>query len=228
MAETKPVAVVVGATGGIGRAVAVALSDEGYTVWLAGRDEAALKSLAAELPDSAPWTVDFEDDVAEVPLDVPKVDVLVHCAGVFASGTVDEMPEDQWRQVFTVNLFGVVGLTRELLPRLRAARGKVILVNSTVVRTSAAGRGAYAASKEALRVFGEALHQEEIDHGVQVTTIYPGRVATDMQRTVRRGEGGPFEPARYLTPETVAAAVLVVLSTPADGHLTEFVLKPAW
>ncbi|WP_312869267.1 SDR family oxidoreductase [Amycolatopsis pithecellobii] len=227
MAERKPVAVVVGATGGIGRAVTMALSEEGYALCLSGRDEAALKSMAAGLPDATWWPVDLDDAVPDVPLDLPDVDVLVHCAGVFDSGTVYDMPESQWRQVFSVNLFGVVELTKKLLPRLRAARGRVVLVNSTVVRRSAAGRSAYAASKEALRVFAEALHQEELDRGIRVTTIYPGRVATQMQRTVRRGEGGPFEPSRYLTPETVAAAVLLVLATPPDGHLTEFVLKPA-
>jgi NADP-dependent 3-hydroxy acid dehydrogenase YdfG len=221
------VAVVVGATGGIGRAVAAALSDDGYALWLAGRDEAALKSMAAALPHAACWTVDLSGGVADVPLELPDVDVLVHCAGVFEFGTVEQMPENQWHQVFSVNLFGVVTTTRELLPRLRARRGRVIVVNSTVVRRSAAGRSAYAASKEALRVFAEALHQEELERGVRVTTIYPGRVATEMQRTVRRCEGGTFEPRRYLTTETVAAAVLVVLSTPPDGHLTEFVLKPA-
>jgi NADP-dependent 3-hydroxy acid dehydrogenase YdfG len=222
------VAVVVGATGGIGHAVATTLSDEGYAVWLAGRNEAALKSIAAELPFSACWTVDLTDAVTEAPLDLPDVDVLVHCGGVFEFGTVHDMSESLWHHVFSVNLFGVVGLTRALLPRLRATGGaKVIVVNSTVVDGSGAGRAAYAASKAALRVFAEALNQEERDHDVRVTTIYPGRVATDMQRTVRRYEGGPFEPERYLAPATVAAAVLVVLSAPEDGHLTEFVLKPA-
>lgn len=227
MAERRPVAVVVGATGGIGRAVAAALSGGGYSLWLAGRDEVALKSIAAELPDAACWLLELSDGAADVPLELPDVDVLVHCAGVFEAGTVEQMPESQWHKVFSVNLFGVVRTTRELLPRLRRARGQVIVVNSTVVRRSAAGRSAYAASKEALRVFAEALHQEELDHGVRVTTVYPGRVATEMQRTVRRREGGPFEPRRYLTPATVAAAVLAVLATPPDGHLTEFVLEPA-
>ncbi|WP_222425734.1 SDR family oxidoreductase [Amycolatopsis acidiphila] len=227
MAERRPVAVVVGATGGIGRAVAASLDGEGYAVWLAGRDEAALKSMAAGLADAACWTLDLSDGDTEVPLELPDVDVLVHCAGVFEFGGIEQMPESRWRQVFSVNLFGVVGTTRALLPRLRAAHGHVVVVNSTVVRRSAAGRSAYAASKEALRVFAEALHQEELDHGIRVTTIYPGRVATGMQRTVRRYEGGPFEPRRYLTAETVAGAVLVVLSAPPDAHLTEFVLKPA-
>lgn len=227
MAGQRPVAVVVGATGGIGRAVVDRLAGR-YTLCLVGRDEAALKTMAAEIPDSFTWTIDLAacDGVGVVPGELATVDLLVHTAGVFERDTIHDMPESRWRQVFAVNLFGVAEVTRSLLPALRTARGRVIVVNSTVVSGSPAGRAAYAASKQALRVFAEALRREEFDHGVRVTSIYPGRVATGMQRTVRRAEGGPFEPDRYLAPESVASAVFSVLAAPPDAHLTEFVLEP--
>ncbi|HVV14066.1 SDR family oxidoreductase [Amycolatopsis sp.] len=230
MGARRPVAVVVGATGGIGRAV-VDLFAEDHTLWLVGRDETALKTMAATLPEAFGWQVDLAGSDGmppETPADLRLVDVLVHCAGMFEAGTVLEMPEQRWREIFAVNVFGVVELTKTLLPALRLTRGRVIVVNSTVVTRSPAGRSAYAASKQALRVFTEALHQEELERGVRVTSIYPGRVATEMQRTVRRREGGPFEPERYLAAETVAKAVRSVLATPPDAHLTEFVLEPAW
>jgi len=218
----------VGATGGIGRAVANVVADR-YTLCLAGRDEAALKTMTATLPDAFHWVVDLAaEDVGVVPGELTTVDLLVHCAGVFERADIHAMPESAWREVFAVNLFGVAGLTRNLLPGLRAARGRVIIVNSTVVTGSPAGRAAYAASKQALRVFADALHREELGNGVRVTSIYPGRVATEMQRTVRRTEGGPFQPDRYLAPESVASAVFSVLSTPPDAQVTEFVLQPAW
>ncbi|WP_166463108.1 SDR family oxidoreductase [Amycolatopsis acidicola] len=230
MGGRRPVAVVVGATGGIGRAV-VELFARDHTLWLAGRDETALKTMASTLPEAFCWQLDLSGDEGvplEPPQDLGEVDVLLHCAGAFEQGTVLDMSERRWREVFAVNLFGVVELTRLLLPGLRRTRGRVIVVNSTVVTRSPAGRSAYAASKQALRVFTEALHQEELNHGVRVTSIYPGRVATEMQRTVRRREGGPFEPERYLAPATVAKAVRAVLAAPADAHLTEFVLEPTW
>ena len=220
-------AVVAGATGGIGRAVTAELARLDHLVWAAGRDGTAVKALSEELPRAVPWSFDLTAGPPAVPPGLTEVDVLVHAAGVFESGGVRETSAERWRRVFDVNLFGVVDLTRALLPALRRARGRVIVVNSTVVRGSPAGRAAYAASKEALRVFTEALHQEELDTGVRVTTVYPGRVATGMQREVRRREGGPYEPERYLAPEAVGAAVASILGTPGEAHLTELVLHPA-
>jgi NAD(P)-dependent dehydrogenase (short-subunit alcohol dehydrogenase family) len=220
---------VVGATGGIGRAVVSTLADD-YALWLAGRDEGALKTMVAGLPAASCWPLDLANaaEFGPVPPELWAVDLLVHCAGMFERGTVADMPESMWRDLFSVNLFGVVELTRSLLPALRRARGRVIVVNSTVVTKSPAARSAYAASKQALRVFAEALHEEELDRGVRVTSIYPGRVATDMQRAVRRSEGGSFEAERYLAPQTVASAVRSVLSAPPDAHFTKFVLEPIW
>lgn len=229
MAGHRPVAVVVGATGGIGHAVVDVLAAR-YALCLAGRDETALKTMAAAIPGAFHWTVDLatSEGIGIVPGELRAVDLLVHCAGVFERETILDMTESRWRELFAVNLFGVAAVTRNLLPALRRASGRVIVVNSTVVAGSPAGRSAYAASKQALRVFAEALHREELPHGVRVTSIYPGRVATGMQRTVRRSEGGPFEPDRYLSPESVASAVFSVLSAPPDAHLTEFVLEPTW
>ncbi|WP_167120758.1 SDR family oxidoreductase [Amycolatopsis viridis] len=221
-------AVVVGATGGIGAEVAAALAER-YALWLVGRDETALKESAGTLPDAHCWIVDLANsDIPDKPPELSSVDVLVHCAGVFQLGSVSETDPTAWRELFAVNLFGVAGLTQSLLPALRAARGRVILVNSTAALGPPANRVAYAASKTALRVFAEALHREELPNGVRVTSIYPGRVATPMQQSVRRMEGGRYEPERYLNPGSVADAVRSVLAAPGDTHLTELVIEPEW
>lgn len=201
---------------------------DGYALCLAGRDAVALKSMVTELPDAFHWQVDLatSEGIGLVPPELAEVDLLVHCAGVFERDTIIATPDEVWRDVFAVNFFGVVEMTRNLLPALRAARGRVILVNSTVVAGSPAGRSAYAASKHALRVFAQALRQEEMGNGVRVTSIYPGRVATDMQRIVRRFEGGPFESERYLAPDSVASAMFFVLSAPPGTHLADMVLEP--
>ncbi|MEU0462821.1 MULTISPECIES: SDR family oxidoreductase [unclassified Amycolatopsis] len=227
--NVRGTAVVVGATGGIGAEVAAALADR-YTVWVAGRDETALKELAGTLPDAHCWTVDLaaDPDISDNCPELSSVDVVVHCAGVFQLGSVADTDLDVWRELFAVNLFGVIGTTRRLLPALRAARGRVILVNSTAVLGSPAHRSAYAASKTALRVFAEALRREELPNGVRVTSIYPGRVATPMQQTVRRMEGGPYEPERYLDPASIADAVRSVLDAPPNTHPTELVIEPEW
>jgi NADP-dependent 3-hydroxy acid dehydrogenase YdfG len=87
--------------------------------------------------------------------------------------------------------------------------------------------GSYGASKFALRGYAEALRVEEEANGIQVTTIYPGRTATDMQRDVRAAEGGDYDPDAYLRPETVADAVVFALRIPPDGQLTELTLRPS-
>lgn len=224
----KPVALVTGASRGIGAAVARALAP-GHDLLLGGRDHAALAALAAELPGSRPWPVELTDGIAlaEATAGIERLDVLVHSAGVGLLGTVAETPATTWRRQFEVNVVAVAELTRLLLPALRAARGRVVLVNSGAGLTARAGWASYAASKFALRAFADALRDEEAAAGVRVTSVHPGRVDTDMQRSVVAHEGGAYDAGAYLRPESVAGAVLLAVTAPPDAALTELVLRPA-
>jgi NAD(P)-dependent dehydrogenase (short-subunit alcohol dehydrogenase family) len=100
----------------------------------------------------------------------------------------------------------------------------VVLINSGSGLRANAGWGAYAASKFALRAFGDALRLEEPT--LRVTSIHPGRIATDMQRAIVAAEGDVYDPDRFLTPETVAVAVRQAVETARDAHPTEIVLRP--
>ncbi|WP_113702969.1 SDR family oxidoreductase, partial [Nonomuraea lactucae] len=182
-------------------------------------------ALAAELPGARAWPVEL---TAVGPADVEgveRLDVLVHSAGIAPLGRIDETPAGVWRRAMEVNVVAIAELTRLLLPALRRAGGHVVCVNSGQGRRAAAGWGPYAAGKFALRAFADVLRLEE--PALRVTTIYPGRVATDMQRGVREHEGGPYQPERYLLPESVARAVLAALNAGPDAHLTELILRPA-
>lgn len=224
----KPVALVTGASRGIGAAVARALAP-GHDLLLGGRDQAALSALAAELPGSRPWPVELTDGaaLAEATAGIERLNVLVHSAGVGLLGTVAETPAATWRRQFEINVVAVAELTRLLLPALRAARGRVVVVNSGSGLTARAGWASYAGSKFALRAFADALRDEEAGSGVRVTSVYPGRVDTDMQRSVVAHEGGTYDPGAYLRPESVAGAVLLAVTAPPDAALTELVLRPA-
>jgi NADP-dependent 3-hydroxy acid dehydrogenase YdfG len=226
--DLRPLALVTGASRGIGAAVARALAS-GHDLLLGGRDTSALEGLARELPGARPWPVDLTDSaaVAEAAGGIERLDVLVHSAGVGLLGTVAETPADTWRQQFEINVVAVAELTRLLLPALRAARGRVVLLNSGAGLTARAGWASYAASKFALRAFADALRAEESGHGVRVTSLHPGRVDTDMQRGVVAHEGGEYRPEAYLRPESVAGAVLLAVTAPDDAELTELVLRPA-
>lgn len=225
--ELRPLALVTGASRGIGAAVARALAP-GHDLLLGGRDGAALQALAAELPGARPWPVELTDDtaVAEAVGGIERLDVLVHSAGVGHLGTVADTTADTWRRQFEINVVAVAELTRLLLPALRAARGRVVLLNSGAGLAARPGWASYAASKFALRAFADALRQEEAAHGVRVTSVHPGRVDTDMQRAVVAHEGGEYRAGSYLRPESVAGAVLLAVSAPDDAALTELVLRP--
>jgi NADP-dependent 3-hydroxy acid dehydrogenase YdfG len=224
----RPLALVTGASRGIGAAVARALAPK-HDLLLGGRDVAALQALAAELSAARPWPVELTDTaaLAEATAGIERLDVLVHSAGVGLLGTVAETSAATWRRQFEINVVAVAELTRLLLPALRAARGRVVLLNSGAGLTARPGWASYAASKFALRAFADALRAEESEAGVRVTTLYPGRVDTAMQREVVAHEGTDYRPESYLRPESVAGAVLLAVTAPDDAALTELVLRPA-
>lgn len=223
----QPLALVTGASRGIGAAVARALAPTNR-VLLGGRDEAALSGLARELPGSTPWPVDLTDAeaVGAAADRIPRLDVLVHSAGVAGLGTVAESDAAVWRHNFEVNVVAVAELTRLLLPALRASKGHVVLINSGQGLSARAGWGPYAASKFALRAYADVLRAEEEANGVRVTSVYPGRTDTEMQQAVVAHEGGRYSPSKYLRPESVAAAVLSAVSAAPDAHLTEVTIRP--
>ncbi len=219
--STPARALVTGASRGIGAALAAT-----HDVLLGGRDVTALEQAAGRLPGSRPWPVELTDPdaLASSTSGIDRLAVLVHCAGTVELGTVAETPAASWRQHMEVNLVAVAELTRLLLPALRTARGHVVLINSGAGLRANPGWGAYAASKFALRAFGDVLRAEEPD--LRVTSVHPGRTDTPIQRAVRAAEGGDYQPERYLHPDSVAGAVLAAVSAPPDAHLTEVVLRP--
>jgi NADP-dependent 3-hydroxy acid dehydrogenase YdfG len=222
-----PLALVTGASRGIGAAVAHAL-EPSHRVLLGGRDADVLGRLAEKLPGSRPWTVELtdEDALAAAAAEIGELDVLVHCAGVAELGTVEDANASAWRRNFEVNVLAVVQLTRLLLPALRAAKGHVVVINSGAGLNARPGWGPYAASKFAARAFADVLRAEEEPHGVRVTSVFPGRTDTEMQQAIVANEGAEYSPQRYLRPDSVATAVLAAVSASPDAHLTEIVLRP--
>lgn len=219
-----PTALITGAGGGIGSAIATALSAT-HSLLLAGRPSERLDVVAERLGATTfPLDLTDTEDIAAACEIVDQLDVLVHNAGVSIPGHVAESNVDEWRATFAVNVFGAVELTLALLPALRRARGQVVFINSGAGRKVSPGMASYSASKFALRAFADSLRDDEPD--LRVTTIYPGRTDTAMQRELVTFEGGHYDPANFLRPETVAAAVANAVATPPDGHLHEVVLRP--
>ncbi|MBB4687318.1 SDR family oxidoreductase [Amycolatopsis jiangsuensis] len=220
-----PLALVTGASRGIGAAIAHQLAPT-HRLLLGGRDGDALAKVAAELPGAQPWQADLTDPAAveAAASRIGKLDVLVHSAGAAQLGTVAEAPVTAWRTDFEVNVLAVVELTRQLLPALRAARGHVVVLNSGAGRNARPGWGPYAASKFAARAFADVLRAEEPD--LRVTSVFPGRTDTEMQRDVVSQEGGAYDAARYLRPDSVATAVLTAVTATPEAHLIEITVRP--
>lgn len=213
--------VITGATRGIGRAVVDLLA--GHELIAVGRSSAAL----GELPIARRVVADLGDPAGlEVALpEFEWIDGVVHCAGVALRGGLGSSSVAEWQRQLAINVVAPAELTRLLLPALRAARGTVVFVNSGQGLSAAANSTIYAASKFALRGLADSLRAGE--PSLRVCSIFPGRVATDMQRALREQEGGEYQPAAYLQPSTVAATVVHALTAPPDAVLADITLRPA-
>ncbi|MCO5987839.1 SDR family oxidoreductase [Actinoallomurus spadix] len=235
---------ITGATGGIGAAVADLLYEAGQSLILVGRSAERLAETAARLGHPTPLAVEptahpsVEHRVRVLELDLsdprrieaaladaglPPLDGVVHSAGVVELGRVAEAPPGAWVEQLLVNAAAPAELTRLLLPQLRAARGHVVFVNSGSGLRARGGWGAYAASKHALRALADALRDEEPD--IRVTSVYPGRTASEMQRKVRDQEGGEYDPADYMSAPTVATVIVNALTTPRDATVTDISVR---
>jgi NAD(P)-dependent dehydrogenase (short-subunit alcohol dehydrogenase family) len=223
-----PSYLITGVSRGIGRALAQRLVADGHQVFGLARTTALNVAelglagvLAADL--SAPQSL--EPALAPWLATVAELDGVVHCAGIVRPGSLAGTTPADFAEQFAVNVTAVAELTRLLLPALRAAGGTVVFVNSGSGLNARPPLTTYGASKFALRAYADGLRQEE--PGLRVSTLYPGRTATGMQRSVRAAESGEYVESDYLQPATVAGAIAMMLLLPADGVITDLTLRPA-
>ncbi|MFD0684172.1 SDR family oxidoreductase [Actinomadura fibrosa] len=245
---------ITGATGGIGTAIAELLRERGHDLILTGRAQDRLDALAGKLRtgahaatqliSTAPGTrpsAASGASIRTIPLDLTeprrleaslasdvlpdRLDGVVHAAGVVHLSPVAELEADEWIDHLSVNLVSAAELTRLLLPALRAAAGHVVFVNSTAGLRANPEWSAYAASKFGLRALADSLRAEE--PSIRVTTVYPGRTATEMQRSVRAQEGHPYAEDDFAAPATVARVLVAALETPRDAVVSDVTVRPS-
>ena len=158
-------AVVTGASRGIGEAIALALAAEGASLLLVARDAEALEAVAIEARKHSPSVVccpaDLTRDrdlraVAEAVAERGGLDMLVHCAGVYGRGAIESTPVAELDRQYQSNVRAPYALTQQLLPRLLEARGQVVFVNSSVVKSPGGGVSQFAATQHALRAIADA------------------------------------------------------------------------
>jgi NADP-dependent 3-hydroxy acid dehydrogenase YdfG len=231
------VALVTGASQGIGLAIAASLARSDMRVWMVARRGGHLQHAARSVEgDVVPFEADITDAdaranlVSAVEASDQRLDVLVNNAGTIHLGRTEDASEEDFMDQLAVNLLAPYALTRAFLPHLRRARGDIIFINSSAGRTANPGVGQYSATKHAARAFAESLRGEVNDDGVRVTVLYPGRTATPRQQEIYAEEGRSYVPARLLQPADVAEVVAAVLNLPRTAEVTEVdirsMLKP--
>jgi NADP-dependent 3-hydroxy acid dehydrogenase YdfG len=221
-------AIVTGASGAIGAAIAEALAAEGAAVGLLGRRRPALERLARRIGDgSAPVVADLTSE-RELRAAVRgflrregRLDVLVHSNGIHLTAPLESARVQDFDRLWAANVRGPFLLTKQLLPALRASSGQIVFLNSSVGLETRPGVGQYSATQFALRALADTLRAEVNAEGVRVLSVYPGRTATKRQERIYREEGRPYEPARLLQPYDVAATVVGALLLPRTAEVTD-------
>jgi NADP-dependent 3-hydroxy acid dehydrogenase YdfG len=219
-----PTAMITGASRGLGAAIAAALAPT-HTLFLAGRPSAELDAVAGEF-GATTWPVDFDDPdaIAAAVEPIVELEVLIHNAGVAYPGRVAESSVEEWQHTMAVNVVGPVALTLPLLPALRSADGHVVFVNSGSGINASPGLASYSASKFALRGFADSLRNDE--PSLRVTSVHPGRIATEMQESLIAYEGRDYDPSQFLSAETVAKVIADAVNAPRDAHIHEVIVRP--
>ncbi|MDD9740323.1 MULTISPECIES: 3-oxoacyl-[acyl-carrier-protein] reductase [Marinovum] len=224
-------ALVTGASGGIGGAIAKALHGAGATVGLSGTREAPLQELAAELGERAhvlPCNLSDLEAVEALPKQAAEamgaVDILVNNAGITRDNLFMRMSDDEWNSVLSVNLTSSMKLCKGVMRGMMKARwGRIVNISSIVGATGNPGQANYAASKAGMIGMGKSLAYEVASRGITVNAIAPGFIATAMTDKLTDDQKEKINvqipAARMGTPEEIAAAVLY-LSSPEAGYVT--------
>src|SRR3954447_21703861 len=238
------VAIVTGATSGIGEATALRLAQAGAPVALAGRREDRLEALAKRIEDGGgkalPVATDVGDEaqaralVERTVSELGGLSILVNNAGVMLLGPIQDADTDEWRTMIDVNLLGVLYCTHAALPVMReAGGGDVVNVASTAGRQANLGSGVYNMTKFGVVAFTESLRQEALHIGVRASVVEPGMVTTELldhnknpavleaASKMREQIGDPLES------DDIARAIVYIVGQPPHVAVNEVLIRPS-
>jgi len=229
MSRTK-IVLVTGATSGIGAAIALAFARAGTDVFLIGRNRQRLAAAARRIPAGRlagtaladfGSTRELRELVSVVSRRLRRLDVLVHSAGEYAWTDIDSGEVEGLSRLFEINVRGPYLLTQGLLPLLERARGQIIVLNSSVVRSPGVGVAAYKSTQHAMAGLMESLRQDLNRRGIRVSSLFPGRTATPRMRRIYAREGKPYSPKLLMQPGEVAQVVVALAELPARIEVTD-------
>ena len=238
------VALVTGASSGIGEATARSLSGLGATTVLVARRVERLKQLAGELREAGGRVLTVQADITDqrqaaaaveqAVAELGRLDIVINNAGVLAMGPIASTPADEWHGMISTNIEGLLFVTHAAVPHLiRAALDSprrvtdLVNVSSTSARTQRSGTAVYSLTKSGVNAFSESLRQGLIPSNVRVSVVEPGTVATDL---IAPPAGQPNTPARssgieLLQPQDVADAISYMVTRPRRVAINELLLR---
>jgi NADP-dependent 3-hydroxy acid dehydrogenase YdfG len=226
------VAVVTGASSGIGAATARALAADGYLVVLGARRLERLERLAEEVGGSAVrLDVTDQDSVDEFVARIDACRVLVNNAGgALGLAPIAKSTDEPWRRMYEANVLGTVRMTRALLPQLRESAGHVVIVTSIAGFEVYRGGAGYTAAKHAQRAVARTLRLELLGEPVRVTEIAPGMVETEFSLVRFGGDEEAakrvYDGIRPLRAEDVAECIRWAVAQPTHVNVDEIVVRP--
>ncbi len=230
-----------GASSGIGEATALACAKAGGAVALAARRTERIEALAERIKgeggNAIAVTTDVGDEdqahafIERAHAELGRVDVLVNNAGVMLLGPIEGAPTEEWRRMIAANVFGVLYCTHAALPLMREqGTGHIVTISSVAGRTVRVGSGVYNLTKWGIGAFSDSLRQEMAEHGIRVTLIEPGMVATELASHNRpevleqiRGRFGGVTPMQA---EDIADAILFAIGRPPHVDVNEVLVRP--
>jgi NADP-dependent 3-hydroxy acid dehydrogenase YdfG len=241
------VALVTGASSGIGEATALALATEGAAVALVARRRDRLEALASKIGDADGTGLVIEADITDreqagqavrqAVSELGRLDIVVNNAGVMLLGPMADAPVEEWDRMIDVNLKGLLYVTQAAIPHLKEAagdspRGVADLVNISSIagRKVRAGMGVYNLTKHGVGAVSEALRQELTTDGVRSTVIEPGIVATELtdhiREELRDGVKQAIETIEPLQAEDIADSILWAVTRPKHVSVNEILIQP--
>jgi NADP-dependent 3-hydroxy acid dehydrogenase YdfG len=235
------VAIVTGASSGIGRAAALRLAEAGARVVVTARRLDRLESLAEEIGDAGGRALPLAADVASLPevqavaartLDeFGRVDVLVNNAGIMPLAPLAEARVEEWTQMVDINIKGVLHFVSAVLPHMIERKsGHLLSVGSLAGRRPFPGGAVYSATKFAIRSLSWGLHLElGAEHGIRVTDVQPGFVSTellDSNPETAAAWAEAWSDRRTLQPDDVARAIEFAVTSPEHVSVSEILIRP--
>lgn len=239
---TGKVALITGASSGIGEATAIAMARAGAAVALGARRTDRLESLAARLRNDGARVLSLELDVNDESAcaeavqrtrsELGGLDVLVNSAGLMLLGPIIDADTEDWRRMIFTNVLGLMYMTHAAVPGMaEQGSGEIVNISSVAGRQARSGAGVYNASKWAVNAFSESLRQEVTERGVRVSLVEPGAVATELTDHIthpqsKQGAEKMYSSMRALQAEDIARAIVYVVTQPAHVAINEILVRP--